>query len=103
MTTKSDAIKFLEDLDGPLSFGDMVASLRQSDQISQSALAEKLGISPQNLSDIEKGRKGVSLKKAAEFAKAMGYSEVLFVEKALQEELNRDGFNYQVHLESLTA
>lgn len=103
MTTKSDAIKFLESLDGPLTFGDMVASLRKSDGISQSALAEKLGMTPQNLSDIENGRKGVSLKKAAEFAKALGYSEALFVEKAIQQELKRDGFNYEVHLEASPA
>jgi transcriptional regulator with XRE-family HTH domain len=81
----------------------MIASLRKSDEISQSALAEKLGISPQNLNDIEHGRTGVSAKKAAEFARALGYSEALFIEKALQQGLNDDGLRYEVHLEELRA
>jgi len=102
-TKKSEAMKFLESLDGPLSFGEMVASLRQADGITQKALADKLGISPQNLSDIENGRKGVSLKKAAEFAKALGYSEALFLSKAIQYNLEDEGFPFEVHLEARSA
>lgn len=103
MTTKSEAIKFLESIDGPLTFGAMIASLRKADGISQSSLAEKMGMSPQNLSDIEKGRTGVSHKKAAEFARALGYSEALFLSKAIQQDLNSEGFHLEVHLEPVSA
>jgi DNA-binding XRE family transcriptional regulator len=74
MTTspkKSDAVEFLESLTkGPLTIGNLLYSLRKSEEISQVEFARKLGISKQTLCDIEKERTAVSSARAARFAKS---------------------------------
>ena len=99
-----DAEEVLNELlGGPLTFGDMLHSLRLCDEISQTEFAEKLGISRSHLCDIEKGRKLVSPQKAAEYAKTLQNSEVLFVQMALQDQVNQVGEPYIVKLERLKA
>ncbi|HWU43612.1 MAG TPA: helix-turn-helix transcriptional regulator [Bdellovibrio sp.] len=98
---KSDAVKFLEKLTGgPLTFGQLLESIRLGDEISQLRFAEKLGISKSHLCDIEKGRKPVSAFKASEYAKILGYSNEQFVRLALQDEVNRLGLKLKVIIES---
>lgn len=95
----SPARQMLEELRGaPLSFGRLINSLRQNKEISQVELAKKIGITRQNLCAIEKGRRLVSPKLAAKFAKLMGYSQESFVATALEDELRREGFDYAVEL-----
>ena len=53
--------------------------------------AKQLGISKQNLCDIEKGRKAVTPSRAALFAEKLGYPPTAFIRIALQEELDRAG------------
>ena len=99
-TKKSDAKKYLEALrGGPLSFGRMIESLRQADQISQTVLAKKMHISRAHLCDIEKGRRTVTVKRAAQFAKAMGYSINQFVAVAFDDQLRKAGLMGKVHLD----
>ena len=52
MITKSYFEK-LEKQYGTLSFGSMLKALRLSDEISQTAFAKRLGLSVQNLNDLE--------------------------------------------------
>jgi transcriptional regulator with XRE-family HTH domain len=100
MTTKhTDAVSFLEGLTGgPLTFGRMIAAIRLGDEISQTAFARKLGISRQNLCDIEKSRTSVSPARAARWAKLLGYSEHQFVALALQAMVDDAGLAMQVQL-----
>jgi len=100
MTTKSRAKKFLENLnDGPLTIGDLLCSIREGEELSMAAFAEKLGISRSHLNDIEKGRKPVSLQKAAEYAQVLGYSEQQFIRLAIQDLLARNDLEeYEVDL-----
>lgn len=99
-TKKSDAKKYLESLrGGPLSFGKMVESLRVADEISQAALAKKMHISRAHLCDIEKGRRAVTVERAAQFAKIMGYSVNQFVAMALEDQLRKAGMKVKVHLD----
>ncbi len=79
MTTKAkaavEASAFLEQLlGGPLTFGKNLRAIREGDGLTQAAFAEKLGVSKQNLSDIENERRNVSVERAAEWAKKLGYS-----------------------------
>jgi antitoxin HigA-1 len=83
-------------LAGRLTFGVAVASIRQCEEISQSAWAERLGISKSHLCDIEKGRKTISAERAASWARQLGYSESVFVQLALQDELDAAGLRYRV-------
>ncbi len=46
-----------------------------SEEMSQVEFAKQLGISRSHLCDIEKGRKSVSVARAARFAKILGYGE----------------------------
>lgn len=97
MSTKgTDAKTFLEGLVGPLTFGKMLASIREGDELSQSAFARQLGISRQNLCDIEKGRKSVSPSRAAKWAKKLGYSASVFVGLALQALVEAEGLQMDV-------
>ncbi len=75
MTTKSkrrhnsSTNAFLEKLNGgPLTFSQALAAIRLADELSLAAFAERLGISRTHLSDIEHGRRSVSLQRASEFA-----------------------------------
>ena len=72
MTTKkkpSDTAKFLADLAEELSLANLLLAIRQGEAMSQVEFASKLKISRQYLCDIEHGRRSISPKAAAEFAK----------------------------------
>lgn len=94
--------KYLEKLaGGPLTFGELISSIRKGEELSQVVFAsDYLGISKSHLCDIEKGRKSISPAKAAEYAKALGYSPELFVKLALQDELTRAGLRLKVEIKA---
>lgn len=101
MTTKKwYGLEDMEKKYGPMTLGRFVKAFRQSDEISQTAYAKKLGISRANLCDIEKGRKPVSLERAARIAKAIGVSEITLIQLALQDQLRREKLPYEVELRS---
>lgn len=92
MAKKSDAMKFLEGvIGGPLTFGMLIRSIRMGEEESLETFAAKLGVSRQNLSDIEQNRRGVSVERAAEWAKTLGYGSEQFVELAVQAQLDAAG------------
>ncbi len=93
-----NAREFLEELVGPPTFGDMINAIRLGEEMSLEAFATKLGISRSRLCDIEKGRKGVSVSRAAEWARALGRSESQFVRYALQDEVNNAGLKWRVQV-----
>ncbi len=81
---------------GPMTFGGFVSSWRESLGLSQVEFAKILEISPANLCDIEKGRQLVSPKKAAEIADKIGYSSIVLIELAINEQLALDGLKVRV-------
>ena len=87
---------------GPLTLGRFIASWRLSEGLSQKVFAKKIGMSAANLCDIEKGRKGVSIFKATEIAKAIGYSPTVLVQLALQEQVESSGLDYTVEVRRKT-
>ena len=89
-----DAMAFLEKLTGgPLAFARFI-------QESLEVFAKRLGVSRGHLCDIEKGRRGVSVARASEWAKALGYHEWQFVSLALQADLDAAGIKLRVKLEA---
>jgi transcriptional regulator with XRE-family HTH domain len=101
-SAKSDAMVFMEKITaGPLTIAGILKSLRECDGINQKDFAERLGISKQNLCDIEKGRKAVTPSRAAHFALKLGYPPTAFMRIALQEELDRVGV--KLHINSIDA
>ncbi len=61
-------------------------------------MAEILGISKQELCNIEKGRKLVSVKRAKTFAETLGMPSKTFVKYALQDKLNSAGIIGEVEI-----
>lgn len=99
--TTSAARQSIERLRGrPLSFGQMIESIRMCDDISQAELARRLGISRAHLCDVEKGRRTVTPEKAAEFAKILGYSVSQFVARACEDSLRRMGLQFKVEVKA---
>ena len=86
------SLDFLETLTGSkLTLANLLLAIRQGEEISQVEFAKQLGITRQYLCDIEHGRRCVSPKMAAAYAKILGYSEKQFVRLCLQDLLDRDG------------
>lgn len=99
MSTKSYFEK-LEKLYGPLTFGGLLKAWRESEDMSQTAFAKKVGLSVQNFNDLEKGRRIPSPTRAARIAKKLGLPEKGMIQLALRDSLVKEGFHYDVKLES---
>lgn len=99
MTTKSYFEK-LERHYGPLTFGGLLKAWREGEGLSQTAFAKMIGFSVQNLNDLEKGRRTPSPTRAARIAKKLGLPEMSLIELALRDALTKEGFHYDVKLES---
>lgn len=100
MITKKDgkieARAFMKKLLGPISFGQMIRSWRIGHELSLVQMADILGISKQDLCNIEKGRKLVSVERAVSFAKAVDMSEKVFAVYALQDQLRKVGIKGEI-------
>jgi hypothetical protein len=57
-------LKDLEKRLGKLTVGELIHTFRMTDELSLKEFGKLIGVSVANLCDIEKGRKGVSPKKA---------------------------------------
>lgn len=100
MTTKTnDTLKFLEQAAGTkLTLGKLINSIRLGEELSQVEFAAKLGISRQQLCDIEHDRKTVSPKLAAQYATLLGYSVPQFIKLSLQSIVDRDKLDVLVDI-----
>lgn len=98
MTTKmNDTLKFLEQVSrSKLTLGKLINSIRLGEELSQVEFATKLGISRQQLCDIEHERKTISPKLAAQYATILGYSVQQFIRLSLQSIVDRDNLDVEV-------
>lgn len=85
------------------TMGSILKSHRECEELTQEKLAKTLKISKSHLSDIENGRKFVSIERAIEFAKRLKYPESYFVHVVLREQLEKANFKYDVELTKRTA
>lgn len=96
---KSSAVRTLEALVGePLTLARYLRSIREGEEETQAEFSKRLGITASHLSDIERGTKTVSVRRAVEWADRLGYSQSLFVQLAIEAELESLGLNYTVKL-----
>lgn len=105
MNTKKNinkkVISKLEKISGEeLTFGSLIKSIRLGEEMTQEEFADLLDISKQHLCDIEKGRKFVSPKRAAEYATQLKLSKKQFIRLCLQDLLRRDGLKMIVSVEA---
>jgi len=61
--------------------GDQIRKIRESFGITQMQLAEKIGVTYQQIQKYEKGRSNISIKRLYEIAKAMDVPPTFFLEK----------------------
>lgn len=101
MTTRNQikyGTKELEkELEG-LSFGNMLEAHRLCENLSQREFAKELGISPSSLCDLEKGRKIPTIARARSIAEILGVSEKLWIQVAIQDQLQRENLDYKVSI-----
>lgn len=96
-----ESLDYLESLIGKKpTLGEYLLAIRQGEELSQVTFAKQLGISRQNLCDLEHNRRFISPKMASEFADKLGYSKQQFVRICLQDLLNRDGLALLVDVQS---
>jgi transcriptional regulator with XRE-family HTH domain len=81
---------------GPLTFGALVRAIRLGEGETLAAFAGRLGVTKQRLSDVECGRRGVSIGRAAAWARTLGYHAGQFVELAMQAEVAAAGLPFVV-------
>jgi transcriptional regulator with XRE-family HTH domain len=85
---------------GPLTLGGALSAIRESEGESLAEFAQRLGISRSHLSDLEHGRRSLSLQRAAEFARALGQHQAQFVRLALQDEVREAGLKLRVEVKA---
>ena len=80
------ALKSLEAVTGgPLTFGELIWSIRECEEMTPEAFGKLLGISEEQLDEIEKDRRSVSAQRAATWAELLGYHPKQFIELAAQQ------------------
>ena len=100
MTTKTK--KFLKKMiNEDVDFGNLLAALRKADEVTQVALAQKIGVSKGLICDIEKGRRTASVELAMKIAKAMGYSKKVMVKQILDDQLHHAKADFEVKLKAV--
>ena len=97
--TSDNSMAFLENLTGrEVTIGNLLWSIRKCEEMSQADFAKRLDVSRQYLCDLEHNRRIVSAKTAANFASKLGYSPIHFIQIAMQDELNKYGFDFDVQI-----
>jgi transcriptional regulator with XRE-family HTH domain len=99
MAKTKNAKNFMENLLGePMSFAILLRSIRTRDDLTQKELADILEVTVSHISDIENGRKFVSVERAYEFAQKLKDYEKFFVAVALQDQVNQADLDFKVEI-----
>lgn len=85
------------------TLGSMIASLRQCDGITQTQLAESIGVSKQFLNSIERSRKRVGIKFVQKISIALDYPIEPFLELLVKDQISREGLKVEVSITSATG
>lgn len=85
------------------TFGELVRSMRLTDEVSQAELARRLRVSRQFLNAVELGKSNVGLDFAKRVADALGYSPEPFAEILIREQLKEAGIRCDVSLKPEAA
>lgn len=103
MSTKNNVLAktAIRKLTGHISFADILLSLRMTQEMTQVQMSTKLGISKQDLCNIEKGRKDVSVQRAVAFAKSLNMPVKVFAKYVLQDQLKKVGIKGEVEIKDV--
>ncbi len=103
MTTKKlkKAKDVARNILGHISFGEMLYSYRISWDYSQVDFAQKLHISKQELCNIEKRRKTISVERAKLFAEYLEMSPLMFAKYILEDQLYAAGISGEIFIKEV--
>lgn len=97
MTDKS--LKQIEKITGgKLTLGRFLWAVRMAEELPQVEFAKLLGISRQQLCDIEHNRKAVSPSLAKHYAELLQYSAEQFIRLSLQDLVDKEGLGVTVNI-----
>jgi transcriptional regulator with XRE-family HTH domain len=83
------------DPDAPWTLGRQLRVCRRAEEWSLNELSDRVGCSPQRLSDYEHGRRVPSFQTAIKLAEALGFSRPHLIQLVIEEQLKREGLNLQ--------
>ena len=83
------------------SFGSFVRGIRQSDGLTQTELAKRLGCTRQYINAIESDRQEVGIETATRIGTALGYGPLTFLEVLIRTQLSRAGLSVKVALKAV--
>jgi len=102
-TKKHYTVTDLEKEFGPLTFGNTLESYRLGEEKSQKDFAKRLGITPQSLCDLEKGRRIPSVERAAKIAKKLREPVETWVSLALSDMMREAHLDLKVEVKKKVA
>ena len=88
----------LEKKHGPVTFALFLRAARESLELSQTEMAQKLGMTKGTLCDLEKGRQLVSVSLAKKIANKAKLSEALAIKACIQDQLNKANIHLTIKL-----
>lgn len=99
----SNTMKYLEKKVGPVTVGLILRAHRTRENLSQSDLAKLLNVTVGFISNIETGKKHLSLEKTLEIAKKLGSSKEFYASIWFQEEARNNGLSFKKILKAKAA
>lgn len=76
-----------------LRHGHLLRALREEAGLSQARLCQRIGMSPAQLSEVERGLQPLSLRRANQISKVLGSSFAEVVQAVLQDRVEDAGFS----------
>jgi DNA-binding XRE family transcriptional regulator len=71
--------KWFKEMEAKTTPGDSLRAMRTLREMKQTELAKKIGVNPQQISDMEKGRAPIGKKMAMKIGEALNFSYKLFL------------------------
>ena len=78
------------------TLGSMIQALRLCDEISQTDLAQRIGVSRQFMSNVEKNKAAIGIAFIKKVSAALGYPIEPFLELYFRDQLLKEGINSSV-------
>ena len=94
-----DAIQVMDKLLGPPSVGRILKDYRITNDMNQKELAKKLGVTVGFISNVETGKKRLSLSKVLEYCRKLKENEIFWMMIHFKEEGRRAGKDLHFILE----
>ncbi len=91
----TSAREFLEKKIGPMTIGKLIRSYRTSNELTAQAVAEILEVNRSFITNIENGRKHISLEMVLKIAKKLKESPELYALVWFEEEARRGGVSFE--------